>query len=162
VDFDVTAHFNRMLKELNPQSSLDLISAKEIGPHTAILLEEKLSAGGLVVITGDRTRLGMADKNLMIPFFGEDAPFSPGVFYLAALMKAPVYFIFALRRGDLSLKPEYDMHIHKSALSFECTRKERAGLSVELARSFAALLENYCKESPFQWYNFYDFWSKGV
>jgi len=78
-----------------------------------------------------------------------------------------VYFIFALRRGDLSIRPEYDMHVHKSSLSPDSlppdsARKERLRLSASLANDFANLLENYCKERPFQWYNFYDFWLKEV
>jgi predicted LPLAT superfamily acyltransferase len=96
----------------------------------------------------------------MFPFMGSEAPFSPGAFYLAAMMKAPVYCVFALRRSDLSLKPEYDMYVRKSPLSFDCGRKERYTRSSELAGFFAALLEGYCKEKPFQWYNFYDFWAK--
>ncbi|MCL2294645.1 MAG: hypothetical protein FWC36_07255 [Spirochaetes bacterium] len=164
IDTEVTAHFNRMLKELNPQSALDIISAKAISPDTAIILEEKLAAGELVVIAGDRTSASSltsgSEKSLMIPFLGEEAPFSHGAFYLAVLMKAPIYFVFGLRRRALSLKPEYDMYVHKSSHSLECSRKERLAQSFELARSFAALLENYCKKQPFQWYNFYDFWAK--
>jgi len=162
IDMKVSEKFSRMLKELNPQSSIDIINAGEIGPHTAVILEDKLAAGEIVTIAGDRTAAGShADgKNLMIPFLGEDAPFSPGIFYLAALMRAPVYFVFALRRGDLSVLPEYDMYVHKSRVSLECSRKERFNQSALLARSFAALLESHCKETPFQWYNFYDFWSK--
>ena len=164
IDMKVSENFSRMLKELNPQSSFDIINAAEIGPHTAVMLEEKLAAGEMVTIAGDRTAAGShagdSGKNLIIPFLGEEAPFSPGIFYLAVLMKAPVYFVFALRRGDLSVKPEYDMHVHKSPLSFECSRKERFSQSSRLAQSFAALLESYCKETPFQWYNFYDFWLK--
>ena len=162
IDMKVSRQFTRMLNELNPQSSLDIISVHDIGAHTAAQLDEKLAAGEMVTIAGDRTSAGGAGKNLIIPFLGEDAPFSPGAFYLAVLMKAPVYFIFALRRKDLSLIPEYDMYVHKSPLSFECTRKERSARSSELANSFAALLEDYCKKQPFQWYNFYDFWSKEV
>jgi predicted LPLAT superfamily acyltransferase len=162
IDMKVTENFNRMLKELNPQSSMDIIGVEEIGPGTAVLLEEKLSAGEIVTIAGDRTSANVADNSMMIPFFGKDAPFSPGAFYLAVLMRAPVYFIFALRRGDLSLNVKYDMHVHKSTLSFECTKKERRARSSDLAHSYATLLEGYCKEKPFQWYNFYDFWSKGV
>jgi predicted LPLAT superfamily acyltransferase len=166
IDMKVSEKFTRMLKELNPQSSFDIINAGEIGPHTTIILEEKLAAGGMVTIAGDRTSANAAGntagsgKYLMIPFLGEKAPFSPGIFYLAALMKAPVYFVFAMRRGDLSIKPEYDMHVHKTTLSFDCSRKERFIQSSLLADSFAGLLENYCKQSPFQWYNFYDFWQK--
>jgi predicted LPLAT superfamily acyltransferase len=162
IDTKVSEKFSRMLKELNPQSSMDIIGSGEIGPFTAALLEEKLAAGEMVTIAGDRTSAGShtGGKNLIIPFLGEDAPFSPGIFYLAVLMKAPIYFVFALRRGDLSILPEYDMHVHKSRISLECSRKERFNQSSLLARSFAALLESYCKETPFQWYNFYDFWAK--
>jgi len=166
IDMKISENFSRMLKELNPQSSFDIISAGEIGPHTAVILEEQLAKGDIVTIAGDRTAVnspansGGQRKNFLFPFFGEDAPFSPGIFYLAVLMKAPVYFIFALRRGDLSIKPEYDMHVHKSTMSFECSRKERFNQSYLLAKSFTSLLENYCKQNPFQWYNFYDFWLK--
>jgi predicted LPLAT superfamily acyltransferase len=163
INTTVSEKFTRMLRELNPQSSFDIINAGEIGPHTAVILEEKLAQGTLVTIAGDRTAVSShaGGKEFMIPFLGEPAPFSPGIFYLAVLMKAPVYFVFALRRGGLSVKkPEYDMHVHKSALSFECSRKERFNQSSLLAESFAALLENYCKQTPFQWYNFYDFWLK--
>jgi predicted LPLAT superfamily acyltransferase len=164
IDMKVSENFSRMLKELNPQSGFDIINAAEIGPHTAIMLEERLASGAIVTIAGDRTaaNAGGQGKKLMIPFLGEDASFSPGIFYLAVLMKAPVYFVFALRRGDLSIKPEYDMHVYKSALSSGCSRKERFTQSSLLANSFASLLENYCKKNPFQWYNFYDFWSKEV
>ena len=160
VNMKVSKQFTRMLGELNSQSSLDIISADDIGAHTAVLLEEKLAAGEMVTIAGDRTSVDGAAKNLRIPFLGEDAPFSPGVFYLAVLMKAPVYFIFGLRRKDLSLIPKYEMHVHKSGLSQECSRKERLERSSELARLYAAFLESYCKEQPFQWYNFYDFWQE--
>jgi predicted LPLAT superfamily acyltransferase len=162
IDTKVTKNFTRMLGELNPQSSLDIIGAEEIGPGAAALLEEKLAVGEIVTIAGDRTSANGTKENLLIPFLGSQAPFSPGAFYLAVLMKAPVYFIFALRRKDLSLIAKYDMHVHKSALSFDCGRKERPERSSELAHFYADLLENYCKEKPFQWYNFYDFWSKGV
>ncbi|MCL1928063.1 MAG: hypothetical protein FWG07_04630 [Treponema sp.] len=162
IDTQVTANFTRMLKELNPQSGLGIIGTNNIGPDTAIFLEEKLAAGELVVIAGDRTSIHTTGKNHLLPFLGKEAPFSFGVFYLAALLKAPVYFIFALRRGDLSINPEYDMYVHKSPLLLECTKKERVVRSSELACSFAALLEGYCIERPFQWYNFFNFWQEEV
>jgi len=167
INLAVTKNFNRMVKELNNKFDMGIIAASEIGAHTAAFFEERLSLGGIVTIAGDRTSGGKAEKSLAIPFLGEEAPFSQGAFYLAALMRAPVYFIFALRRGDLSIRPEYDMHVHKSSLSpdslpLDSTRKERLRLSASLANDFASLLENYCKEQPFQWYNFYDFWIKEV
>jgi len=162
VDMESTANFNRMLREVNPHFALDIISAKEINPETALFLEERLAAGELVVIAGDRTSMDRSEEDILIQFFGEEAPFSRGPFYLAALLKAPVYFVFALRRGALSILSQYDMHVHRFMLPQECTRKERIKLSYDMARSFAAFLERYCKEEPFQWYNFYNFWAKGA
>ena len=161
MDMKVTAHFSRVLKELNPQSAMDIVGADEIGPQTAVLFEEKLASGEMVVIAGDRTAAKSDSKDLTIPFLGKEAPFPRGVFYLAAMMKAPVYFVFSLRRKDLSLNPEYDMYVHKYPLSFDCSRKERAEKSSQMAHSFASYLEGYCKEQPFQWYNFFDFWQEG-
>jgi len=167
IDLAVTRNFNRMVKELNSKFDMGIIAASEIGAHTAPFLEERLSLGGIVTIAGDRTSGGKTEKSLAIPILGEEALFSQGAFYLAALIRAPVYFIFALRRGDLSVRPEYDMHVHKSSLSpesfsIDSTRKERFRLSASLANEFASLLEKHCKERPFQWYNFYDFWLKEV
>jgi predicted LPLAT superfamily acyltransferase len=159
---EVTAHFNRILKELNPQSGMDTINAKTIDTHTVILLQEKLEAGELAVIAGDRTSISSTEKNLMLSFLGEQAPFSHGIFHLAALINVPVFFVFALRRKDLSLSPEYNMHVHKCDISFDCTKKERLLRSRNLAISYVTFLETYCKKHPFQWYNFYNFWSKGV
>jgi len=156
MDMKVNAHFSRILNEVNPQSSIDMIFPDDIGSHTAVLLEEKIAEGGLVLIAGDRT--SMDGKNIMIPFLGKEAPFSYGLFYLVSLLKAPVYFIFGMRRGDMSIKPKYNMCVHKSSLSFDCPRKERMERTSLLAFSFVELLEKYCKKYPFQWYNFFDFW----
>ena len=158
----VNKNFIRMIKELNPDSVMDIISVDDIGPETSLILADTLESGGIVTLTGDRTSTGSSGKNIMIPFLGREAPFPTGPFYLAALLKAPVYFIFSRRRGDLSLKPEYDMYVHKAGVSLDCTRKERMEKSLELLRAFAALLEKYSTENPFQWYHFYDFWSEGV
>ena len=160
LDMKVNAHFSRMLNELNPQASLDIIAVDEVGSHTAILLEERIASGGLVIVTGDRTSLG--GKNFMNPLFGKEAPFPSGVFHLASLMNAPVYFLFGLRQKDLSLKLKYNMHLHKSHLSFDCPRNERLKRCSLLLESFVQLLEKYCKEQPFQWYNFFDFWQEGA
>jgi predicted LPLAT superfamily acyltransferase len=160
VDFSVMPSFTKMLQSMNPASMMHLISANEVGPETVILLQERIAAGGLVVIAGDRTSANTRDKYFLFPFLGEDAPFAVGPFFLAALLNAPTYFVWALRRKDVSLSSEYNMHVHKNPFSFDCSRKERNRRVEELARLFARKLEYYCKQYPHQWYNFYDFWAK--
>ncbi|MDR2486022.1 MAG: hypothetical protein LBD55_11610 [Treponema sp.] len=159
-DFSVAPYFGRMLEELNPESMLHIISANDFGPETVIRLQDRIAAGELVVIAGDRTSAHTRNKYFRFPFLGENAPFAMGPFYLAAILNAPAYFVFALRQKDVSLSSQYNMHVHKSPISFDCPRKERNLRIEELARLFACRLEYYCKQHPYQWYNFYDFWAK--
>jgi predicted LPLAT superfamily acyltransferase len=80
---------------------------------------------------------------------------------LASLLEAPVYFVFAIRRGDFSIKGEYDMLVHKSPLDFSgSSLKEKKKNAKLLAASFVELLEEYARKYPYQWYNFYDYWEK--
>jgi predicted LPLAT superfamily acyltransferase len=79
---------------------------------------------------------------------------------LASLLNAPVYMVFAFRQKDLSLLSHYDLHIRRCDISFAGSRREREAGIQELGRRFAGLLEEYCKQHPYQWYNFFDFWAK--
>jgi len=158
MDVKVNANFTKMLNELNPESGMDIIGAEEIGPQSASVFEEKIASGGMILIAGDRTSRIDNGKNIVQTFLGKPAPFSSGIFYIASLMNTSVYFVFGLRRSELSIKSEYDMHVHKSNIEFGASRKERKEKTVELAASFASFLEKYCKKQPFQWYNFFNFW----
>jgi predicted LPLAT superfamily acyltransferase len=160
VDFAVTGKFNRMLRELNPEVLARVISTNEIGPETVILLQDRIAAGEIVAIAGDRTSANTRNKYLRFPFLGEEAPFAYGAFFLAALLDAPTYFVFVLRQKDVSLSSQYDMHIHKNPVTFDCSRKERESRIEESARIFSEKLEYYCKLHPYQWYNYYDFWAE--
>jgi predicted LPLAT superfamily acyltransferase len=160
-DFEVTPFFNRMLAKLNPRSSLKIVSANAAGPDFVITLQEETARGGLAVIHGDRTSAHTGGKFFPVPFLGKTARFPVGPFLLAALLEAPVYAVFALRRKDLSPLPDYDMHVRRlGAGNSAAGRRERYEAAENMARHFAALLEDHCLQHPFQWYNFYDFWAE--
>ena len=156
-DAKVSQGFNALLNEINPDSSFNIVSTDNIGPETIILLQERLEAGGVVVIAGDRVS-AHTNRNIEIPFLGETARFPYGVFLLIALLNVPTYFVNGLRQKDFSLSPKYDMFVKKNPVSFDCGRKEREERITESARVYAENLEHLCKLHPYQWYNFFDFW----
>lgn len=160
VDFSVSPHFFRMIEEVNPESMHHIISAKDIGPDTAIVLQQHLEDGGLVVIAGDRTSGTTIDSYLTIPFLGEVAPFATGPFFLALILGVPCYAVFGLRDKAISFFPKYNMHVRKLELPQNKSRKERKQAIENLARQFSKELEYHCLKNPYQWYNFYNFWAK--
>lgn len=160
VDFSVSPKFSKMIEEINPESLHHIVSAKDIGPDTVIILQQCIEAGGLVVIAGDRTSSTTIDSYFMLPFLGETAPFATGPFVLARILGAPCYTVFGLRHKTTSFFPIYKMHVRKLGIPQSTSRKERQYVTECIARQFIAELEHHVLEHPYQWYNFYDFWVK--
>lgn len=157
-DADISAGFNSLLNEINSDSSFHIINSNDIGPETILILQERLEKGETVVIAGDRVS-AHTDRNIRIKFLGEEADFPYGVFLLVALLNSPTYFVNGLRHKDFSLKPKYDMFVKKNDVTFDCTRKEREARIKKSAENYVANLEKLCLLHPYQWYNFFDFWS---
>lgn len=153
-----TEKFNKTLAEMNPGSALNIISPDSIGPDTICQLSECIEKGGLVVIAADRTSANARNRYISEIFLGKEAPFPYGTFLIAALLNVPTYFVFALRKRNVMLYPKYNMYVRKSDISFSCTRSERENRIKTMCAEFCRELESLCREYPFQWYNFYNFW----
>lgn len=159
VDFSGTRRFNDLLQKLNPELMKNCFDANSIGVETAISMREKMASGNLVAIAGDRTSGHSQNRFIPITFLGEKANFPEGAFVLANALKFPVYFIFAFRKRDLDIASPYEFHIIRSKTNLE-TCLSRSEKATELAKEYVCLLERYCLEHPYQWYNFYNFWQK--
>jgi len=141
---------NRNTKTINANS----ISIEEIA-----LLSEKLAAGNVAIVAGDRVSANTRNRTIPMQFLGKQARFPMGVFALACALKLPVYFVFALREKDLGFSSGCKMHIHKANCIMQGSYLERKRQIPNLAKEFAKFLEYYCLKHPMQWYNFYDFWA---
>ena len=160
LNLNTTKKFNNTIKSINPHVQLNIINADEINAGTISLLMDRIDEGGLVVIAADRMSFNTADRAITENFLGKPARFSYGAFLLAALLKAPTYFVFAFREKTLMLTPRYSMHVHKTGIAFDCPRAEREARIKRLCREYVALLEQYCIMYPLQWYNFFNFWTE--
>jgi predicted LPLAT superfamily acyltransferase len=161
VEFSGTARFNRLMAEVDPRSMGMLVSASDIGPDTMIRLKEQVDSGGLVVIAGDRVAAKNRDRVIGLEFLGAEASFPLGPFVLADLLEAPAYFMFALRERDLDWKSPYEFYVNRAVSSMGGPRRGRDERTKTLAAEFASALGALAALHPYQWYNFYDFWSRG-
>ena len=161
VDFKVTAGFNKMIEDANGSSMHNIISAYDIGPDTMLMLQSHVAKGGIVVIAGDRSSTDTPDRNFDIEFLGSQAQFPQGPFIIASLLDCPVYYVFAAREKALSVSAEYNMHIHRTSVTFAGSRAEKKAQTRQMAEEFVRYLEKYCNKYPLQWYNFYEYWEKG-
>lgn len=160
VDLSGSKKFNALLRELNPELMENVIDANSIDVDSAIRMKEKIADGNLVVVAGDRTSAHTRSRVLETTFLGETANFPEGAFSLAGILNAPVYFVFAIRKHDFNIRSPYEMHVVRAKTNLECSRKERPMRLKMLLQEYTELLERLCKEHPYQWYNFYNFWDR--
>ena len=151
--------FNQLLMEVNPQVEVNLIQVDQLGPDTAILLKEKIDQGDWVAIVGDRiplqvNQVSRADRVVWSEFLGKSAPFPQGPFILAALLKCPVYLMFALKKCQ-----QIEIYCELFADPLSLPRSDRVAGLQKAVDQYAQRLSHYCLKSPYDWFNFYDFWS---
>lgn len=158
-DVDLTAGFNALVNKVNSDSSFHLISSNNIGPDTILQLQDRLEKGEVVVIAGDRIS-AHTDRFIELDFLGHKANFPYGVFLMISLLNVPTYFVNGLRVKDITIKSEYNMYVRKNPVSFDCGRKEREERIFQTAKNYTKNLEELCIKNPYQWYNFYKFWSE--
>ncbi len=145
--------FNALLAAANANFAVNLLPVSNLGPQTAILLKEKIDAGELLVIVGDRTPPAQNGRVKTVDFLGAPAPFAQGPMILASLLACPVYLFFCLRESD-----GYRIHFELFAECIELPRRERQQRLQAYLQQYARRLEAYCLRAPEQWFNFYDFW----
>ena len=141
---------NAMLTAINPAIQQDIIPLGHI--DTMLKVHERLNEGGVLSILADRT-LG-DDKTLRAPFMGELAAFPTGPFRMAALLRRPVIFMTGLYLGA----NRYSIHFEQLADFSDISVAERDTAIQAAIDHYAALLEQYCRTAPYNWFNFFDFW----
>jgi len=158
MDIKVTSNFNKTINSINKNSGLYVLPPEEIGVETIELLQDRAAKGGLIVAAADRTSAKNPERVIENKFLGESAEFPYGIFLLASLLNVPVYYVFSMRKRDISFRKKYDMIVIKSKVDLNCSRKERKERLDSMCSEFVSLLERFCLRYPFQWYNFYKYW----
>jgi len=146
--------FNSVLARAHRDFASRMVQVTDFGPETAMLLQQRIDAGELLVIVGDRVPAHESGRVTQASFLGAAAPFAQGPYVLAHALGCPVYLLFCLKQ-----RGRYRLYFEPFAERIRLPRAERAAHLAEHAGRFAQRLEYYCRKAPFQWFNFFDFWA---
>lgn len=152
-----TAHaerFNRVIGRLDPTSGVRLLQVTDVTPATAVMLSERVARGEFVAIAGDRVPLG-AGRFTRAPFLGEEADWPVGAYVLASLLKCPMLLMACLRDGQ-----GHTVTFEPFAEQVELPRRDRDGALAAYAAAFAGRLETLLARAPYEWFNFFPFWTR--
>jgi predicted LPLAT superfamily acyltransferase len=144
-----------VLQAVAPGFQLGIIAIGQRG--STLQIRDWLDGGGLAGLLGDRYLPGDAERTVEMSFLGRPARFSEGPLKLALLLKRRVIFMSALYRGGRRYEIRFDL----LADFREPPADREAALQAALA-AYVRRLEALCREAPYNWFNFHDFWHEDV
>ena len=153
---DNARKIHSVLQAVAPDFKLAVI---EIGnPGSTLAIRDALDAGRLVGLLGDRHHGAESARSpgVAIPFLGQPALFTDGPLRLAMLLRRRVIFMVGLFLGGR----QYDMRFETMA-DFSDPPSDPAAreqLVQQALHDYVARLERLCREAPYNWFNFHDFW----
>jgi predicted LPLAT superfamily acyltransferase len=136
------------LNAINPHLAPRIIGLGTAGAMIAI--RDSLEQGGFVGMLADRTLA--SDTATNVDFLGAPAAFPTGPARLAALLRPPVVLMVGLFRGG----NRYEIHFERLAAPGSPDPEE----TNRLISHYVTRLEHYCREAPYNWFNFFDFWAE--
>ncbi|HJW01914.1 MAG TPA: acyl-CoA synthetase [Azospira sp.] len=141
---------NAALAAINPAAVQDIIPLGRM--ESMIQAQARIEEGHLVGMLADRSIGG--DPARLIDFLGAPAAFPLGPWRMAAMLRRPVLLMTGLYLGGRRYHVQFE-------LLADFSRVERTGrdAAMEAAqRRYVQRLEHYCRQAPYNWFNFFDFW----
>jgi predicted LPLAT superfamily acyltransferase len=144
----------QLLDALSPEIAAGVIDASQDGPTLMLAIKQAADEGALIALLVDRTQPGAATQAAQ--FFGAPAQFPVAPWMIAAVLKLPLSLAFGLYRGG----NRYDLVFETfEDRGLDLPRAQRATRMAALIQRYAARLEHYARQAPYNWVNFYDFWN---
>jgi len=153
IDKQHNARAMGVLETLAPELAQNVLDAKQFPPELSLTLDQCLKQGEFIGIMADRAAL--KDKVSPVKFLGETALLPTGPWLLGLVLRVPIILCFALYKG----KGEYTVNFERIDSLIDVPRKLRHQAIETAVTNYAQRLEFYSQQAPYNWFNFYEFWS---
>lgn len=152
LDRAVNRRLVERLERIDPTFAAHIIDAAGEPRALTLRIGECLRAGEWIGWLGDRHRGG--ERTVKAGFLGADAQFPASPFIIAHLFKVPVYLVLGGFDGD-----GYHVVVENLVDDAALAERDRDTFVREGVAQFAERLAHHVRRSPFNWFNFYDFWN---
>ena len=144
--------FNELLKHISQNDgSVRMMQVNELDVAAMLELKNIVESGEHIGIMGDRTPLG-GDKAARVKFLGKEASFNYGPYLIAGILGVEISSLWCQKIGG-----KFRIELVPLASAVKLGR-DKAAAAREYLQIYVRELENRCKQTPAQWFNFFDFW----
>jgi len=159
---DNAQHYNSVIAAINPRLSESVIALGRV--DSMLRVKRALDDGGLIGMLADRTLTEEDGTSAVreLDLLGDRVSIPTGPFRMAAMLRRPAIFIVGLYRGgnryDVHYEDLYDFSQLDDVAVGTRAAATSAAIDAAIAR-YVERLEHYCREAPYNWFNFYDYWN---
>ena len=146
-------NIKQLLHAINPNVQQEIISLGQ--PRAMLQVKEQINDGALIGVLADRSLDAIG--NTRVNFLGFEANFPTGPFRLAAILQHPVYFMTGVFEGD----NRYSVYL-EPIVDFSISAENKDTAVNQAMMRYVELLEKHCKNAPYNWFNYFDFWQKNT
>lgn len=144
--------FNEVLKRISQNDgSVRMMLVNELDVVAMLELKNIVESGEHIGIMGDRTPLG-GDKAARVKFLGKEASFNYGPYLIAGILGVKISSLWCQK-----IDGKFRIELVPLASAVKLGR-DKAAAAREYLQIYVRELENRCKQTPAQWFNFFDFW----
>ena len=144
--------FNEVLKQISQNDgSVRMMLVNELDVAAMLELKNIVESGAHIGIMGDRTPLG-GDKAARVKFLGKEASFNYGPYLIAGILGVKISSLWCQK-----IDGKFRIELIPLASAVKLGR-DKAAAAREYLQIYVRELENHCKQTPTQWFNFFDFW----
>ncbi|NBB93681.1 MAG: acyltransferase [Gammaproteobacteria bacterium] len=155
MDRDQNSLMTRMLEDIEPSIRETVIDARQPGPAIVLSAGSVVEAGGMVAMLADRSRSGETAMN--VSFLGRPARLPAAPLAIADTLEVPTILVFGLYEGRRRYRLVFEPLPGPAQRAG--SRSERRALLEQRVQRYADRLGHYARRYPYNWFNFYDFWT---
>jgi predicted LPLAT superfamily acyltransferase len=152
LDRAVNLRLVQRLERIDPTFAANIIDAAGEPRALTLKIGECLAAGEWIGWLGDRHRGD--ERTVPAEFLGEIARFPASPFIIAKLFQVPIYLVLGGFNGR-----GYDVFVEQLVDDAALATTDRDVFVKERVALFAERLAWHVRRSPYNWFNFYDFWN---
>jgi predicted LPLAT superfamily acyltransferase len=152
MDNNINENTNTILNSHNPEFANSIIQIGDA--HSLLKVKENIDNNNMVALLADR--LIKKEKSIHCDFLGKKACFPSGPINLAGILKVPIVLFFGIYKGG----NRYDIYFEKLSDQLILDKNDPEKSKQEWMQRYADRLAHYCKQNPFNWFNFFDYWEE--
>jgi predicted LPLAT superfamily acyltransferase len=152
LDVDINRNLIAGLESVNPGFRDAVINLNQPPASLALSISEALQSSEWVGFLSDRSTRD--DRTELFDFLGDRARFPLGPCVIAGVFKAPLICIF-----PLYINGGYEVYCEILSEEASLPRGSREEALNAYMAQFVVHLEKYVRMAPYNWFNFFDFWT---